>query len=202
MQGINPYNIYDDCHHLDPQNADIRFSNTSYNDLNIHSDIGYDEMEDDYDYYALKPKCISDGYITYMNSMDVRDAIHIPTDVKEWIKCKTGLPQFVYDRQHKNMKPEFLKLINKHKIKPFIVFNGDLDLVCDFMGCQLFIDKLKLSLTQKYQPWYYNGVVGGFVKRYDGLTFITVRAAGHMVSTDKPGLGLKIIRELLGIENI
>jgi cathepsin A (carboxypeptidase C) len=202
-QGINPYNIYDDCQHLDSNISDIRFSNTPYyNDLNIHFGIDFDEMKDDYEYYALKPKCVSDGYMEYMNSMDLRNAIHIPEHVNKWIKCKTALPEFVYNRQHKNMKPQFVELISKYRIQPFILFNGDLDLVCDFLGCQQFADGLGLKVTQNYQPWHYNGVVAGFIKRFNGLTFLTVRGAGHMVSMDKPGPALKIIKELLGIENI
>jgi hypothetical protein len=30
-------------------------------------------------------------------------------------------------------------------------------------------------------PWYLNGQLGGRVTVYDGLTFTTVRNAGHMV---------------------
>ena len=28
--------------------------------------------------------------------------------------------------------------------------------------------------------------IGGFIRRFDGLTFVTVRGAGHMVPSDRP----------------
>jgi cathepsin A (carboxypeptidase C) len=100
------------------------------------------------------------------------------------------------------MKTDFLELINQYKIFPFIVYNGDVDLVCDFLGDQQFIDGLGLTLKQESKPWSDNGVTAGFVKRFDGLTFTTVRGAGHKVPMDKPEPALRIIKELLGIQSI
>ncbi len=36
LAGINPYNVYDDCQHLDTNSTDKRFSNTPYYNDNIH----------------------------------------------------------------------------------------------------------------------------------------------------------------------
>jgi cathepsin A (carboxypeptidase C) len=203
IAGINPYNIYDDCHHLDQNSTDKRFSNTPYyNDLNIRFGVDFDDMEDNYEYYESRPKCISDGYAKYINSIEVRNAIHIPERVEKWVKCKGVGEKFNYTRQRDSMKSDFHELINQYKIFPFIVYNGDLDLVCDFLGDQQFVDGLGLTLKQKYKPWSHNGVTAGFVKRFDGLTFMTVRGAGHMVPTDKPEPALKIIKELLGVQSI
>ncbi len=64
------------------------------------------------------------------------------------------------------------------------------------------MDELGLKLTQSYKKWTVNGETAGFVKRYNGLTFMTVRGAGHNVPMDKPEAALKIVRELIGISNV
>ena len=58
-------------------------------------------------------------------------------------------------------------------------------------GVQEFAASLDRSLTKEYTSWMYeinkqNQQIGGFIRRWDGLTFATVKGAGHMVPTDKP----------------
>jgi cathepsin A (carboxypeptidase C) len=153
--------------------------------MNFYSGVDFDDIENDYEYYDSNPKCITYGFAEYMNSKDVRKAIHIPERVEKWINCKDISDKFNYTHQHKSMKSEFLEIIHKYKIKPFIIYNGDVDLVCDFLGDQQFVDELRLTLRRKYKPWNNNVVTAGFVKRFDGFTFMTVRGAGHLVPTDK-----------------
>ena len=100
------------------------------------------------------------------------------------------------------MKPQFIELISQFKIEPFVVYNGDIDLVCDFLGNQQFVDGLGLTLTEKYRKWTLNGETAGFVKRFNSLTFMTVRNAGHKVPNDKPEAALKIIKQLIGISSV
>ena len=47
---------------------------------------------------------------------------------------------------------------------------------------------LNLDIVEKWRPWFnmQNHQTAGFVVKYKGLTFATVRGAGHMVPTDKP----------------
>ncbi|KAK5964269.1 hypothetical protein GCK32_022408, partial [Trichostrongylus colubriformis] len=41
------------------------------------------------------------------------------------------------------------------------------------------------------------GQIGGFYTHYDGLHFVTVKGAGHMVPTDKPAVAFHIIFSFL-----
>ena len=46
---------------------------------------------------------------------------------------------------------------------------------------------LKFSpIKQAWRPYTVEGQVGGYVTVYDGLTFATVRNAGHMVPQTQP----------------
>ena len=73
---------------------------------------------------------------------------------------------------------------------------------CDFLGCQRFVDSFGYKLKDKYKPWYIGERVSGFVKRYEGITFTTVRDAGHMVPTDQPEAALEVIKELIGVKKL
>ncbi|CAL8102231.1 unnamed protein product [Prunus armeniaca] len=48
-----------------------------------------------------------------------------------------------------------------------------------------------------WRPWYSNDEVGGYVIGYKGLTFATVRGAGHMVPSYQPQRALTLISSFL-----
>ena len=100
------------------------------------------------------------------------------------------------------MRTQIKELIEKHKIPKMIVYNGDIDLVCDLIADQKFVDDLGYKLIANYRKWSVGGRTAGFVKRYEGISFMTVRNAGHKVPKDQPESALAIIKELLGISNV
>lgn len=55
-------------------------------------------------------------------------------------------------------------------------------LVLQVTGTRRWLRKLDLPVTAQWRPWKSaTGQVGGYFERYEGLTFATVRDAGHMV---------------------
>ena len=188
---VNMYNIYDDC----PQQSPLTQRIAQIYEL--ENTIKYYE-----EYSNSDTNCLGDEYVRYLNDESVRKAIHVNERVERWKECSNK--NYTYDRDimKNNMRPEIIELISKHKIQSLIVFNGDLDFVCDFIGSQQFVDGLGLKLTQNYRKWSVNGLTAGFVKRFEGITFITVRGAGHMVPKDKPEAALKIVKELTGISRV
>ena len=79
-----------------------------------------------------------------------------------------------------------------------MIYYGDFDTVCNFIGGQQFVDNLGYKLKEPYHVWTVNGRIAGFVKRYEGILFILVRAAGHFVPADQPLAALDIVRQLIG----
>ena len=48
------------------------------------------------------------------------------------------------------------------------------------------MDKLKLGIKTEFRQWHFLNQVGGHVQEYEnGLTLVTVKAAGHMVPQDQ-----------------
>uniref|UniRef100_K3W733 Peptidase S10 serine carboxypeptidase n=1 Tax=Globisporangium ultimum (strain ATCC 200006 / CBS 805.95 / DAOM BR144) TaxID=431595 RepID=K3W733_GLOUD len=55
-------------------------------------------------------------------------------------------------------------------------------MVCDFIGGLWAVESLKLQRLGKRKPWS----TGGFVEEFKGLTYLTVKGAGHLVPMWKP----------------
>ena len=59
------------------------------------------------------------------------------------------------------------------------------------------IGHLKLAIKIPWYPWYVKKQVGGWIEVYEGLTFATVRGAGHEVPLFKPRAALELFRSFL-----
>lgn len=59
--------------------------------------------------------------------------------------------------------------------------------------------KVGLPVTEKWRKWYREGdkQVAGFLEAYGNLTFVTVKASGHMVPTDQPQNLLHILNRFI-----
>ncbi|KAL6540866.1 Serine carboxypeptidase II-2 [Orobanche minor] len=77
------------------------------------------------------------------------------------------------------------------------IFSGDTDAVIPVTSTRYSIDALKLPTVSPWRPWYDDGQVGGWTQEYDGLTFVTVRGAGHEVPLHKPKQALTLIESYL-----
>ena len=54
-------------------------------------------------------------------------------------------------------------------------------------GTRRWLRRLKLPVVRSWQPWRSaTGQIGGYFERYAGLTFVTIRNAGHMVCLKAP----------------
>lgn len=56
-----------------------------------------------------------------------------------------------------------------------LVYNGDTDMACNFLGDEWFVDDLKQPIKHPRTPWYVKGQVAGFVKAFDKITYTTIR---------------------------
>jgi cathepsin A (carboxypeptidase C) len=73
-----------------------------------------------------------------------------------------------------------------------MLYAGDIDMACNFIGVQNFARSLGREIKQEYTPWEYTDTsdnsiqIGGFIRQYDRLSFVSIKGAGHMVPTDLP----------------
>jgi len=59
-------------------------------------------------------------------------------------------------------------------------YSGDTDGAINTYGSKQWIAKLNREVVEAWRPWYTNDQVSGYVEKYNGLDFITVKGVGHM----------------------
>ena len=74
-------------------------------------------------------------------------------------------------------------------------YSGDKDGSVPTIGSLGWIQSLGRTINADWRAWYLEGTdtLAGFVEEFEGLTFITVHGAGHMVPQDKREAGLTMI---------
>ncbi|CAM6081573.1 unnamed protein product [Calypogeia fissa] len=139
--------------------------------------------------------CAPDGVLIYLNTPAVQKALHVPTHVN-WTDCSDSVGNlYSHVDSVRSMLPVYKQLL-KTDIKMWI-YSGDWDGNVPTTGTRAWIKSLELPIVMKWRPWDYKSQVGGWTQVYKGLTFTTVRGAGHMVPTDQPGKALEVFQRFL-----
>jgi len=189
--GLNMYNLYADCvhpegmlgasHSFSRYHADRRnlFRHTNRLFRGVQSRVGLD------------PPCTDSSAMShFLNSEEVKAAIHVHSDI-EWAVCNDEVNQN-YKQNYHDMKKQHEYLLSQGMRA--LVYNGDVDMACNFLGDQWFVESMNLKDVEARRMWHTGGQVAGFVKRFEGLDFLTVRGSGHMVPQDKPAEALHMIK--------
>uniref|UniRef100_A0A8C1YN14 Carboxypeptidase n=1 Tax=Cyprinus carpio TaxID=7962 RepID=A0A8C1YN14_CYPCA len=137
----------------------------------------------------LDPPCTNSTPSTlYLNNPQVKSALHISPGALDWVICSAEV-NLNYNRLFMDVKKQYLKLLGALKYR-VLVYNGDVDMACNFLGDEWFVESLQQEVQVQRRPWiYFNGEtqqIGGFVKEFTNIAFLTVKGSGHMVPTDKP----------------
>ncbi|KAJ0002352.1 hypothetical protein NQD34_007501 [Periophthalmus magnuspinnatus] len=148
----------------------------------------------------LDPPCTNSTALTlYLNNVYVRQALHIREQALPWVICSADV-NFNYKREYMDVKEQYLALLSALKYR-VLVYNGDVDMACNFMGDEWFVESLNQPVQVLRRPWFYttdNGKqVGGFVKEFENLSFLTVKGSGHMVPTDKPAAAFAVFSRFI-----
>jgi serine carboxypeptidase-like clade 4 len=148
------------------------------------------------------PLCYDFSAITnYLNQDSVLKKLGVDKCNCNWQACSNTVNgMFGVDRLE-NFAYE-LPLIMNEGIR-VTVYNGDLDLICNWVGGSMWVNAMKWDGQSKFQaaptkPWKMNGNAVGTFKNYDLLTFVRVYQAGHMVPHDQPAAALDILKKIVG----
>ncbi|XP_058765801.1 serine carboxypeptidase-like 40 [Vicia villosa] len=139
----------------------------------------------------------SENYVyAYLNRPDVQEAIHANvTKLKyEWSPCSGVIRKWV------DSAPTVLPLLHEflnNGLRVWI-FSGDTDGRVPVTSTKYSIKKMNLPVKTVWHPWLAYGEVGGYTEVYKGgLTFVTVREAGHQVPSYQPARALTLIKHFL-----
>jgi len=124
---------------------------------------------------ANEEEPILGDYMTdYMNREDVRAAFNIPSDVQTWSQCTRKIGYHELDECSIWIYP----ILRNHT--RILKYSGDTDGAVPTAGTKKWIKALNWGVEQEWQPWFTHGQVSGYVEKYDGLDFVTIKGVGHM----------------------
>ncbi|PIC20876.1 hypothetical protein B9Z55_025919 [Caenorhabditis nigoni] len=212
----NPYNIYGDCYTTsagasstsNKQNrAAVNFKDNAQL-LNLASSDPFDGF----------PCWSTDATTTYLNRDDVRTALHIPANIQQWQSFNQTVNEQLYNRSYFELDGVLNRIISSYYYKQnnmkILIYNGDVDMVCNHLGDQWLIEQLAnssgLNTVSPRKPWNYVmagtnylSQLAGYVKIFDSnLNLVTVKGSGHLVPQDRPGPSLQMIYNFINGLNL
>lgn len=149
--------------------------------------------------------CVDDHMESYLNIPEVQAAIHAKS--MHWTDCSTKLS---YSRTDllTSMIPVYQWLLTNSQIR-MLVYTGDVDGIVPVTGTRSWIASMNLTISETWRAWKDSeSQTGGWTEKYSygsnkyGLTFATVRDAGHMVPWGQPGRSFDLFSRFLNNQNI
>lgn len=213
IEGLNIYNMYDECYPTGrSQNVGANNSSSMHSDFNpkflmfglkYNVQNSYKHSLESRQKLSETPPCVNAAPLTnYMNRADVQKAIHVKTDVPHWEVCSNRIN---YIRQYMDMTDVYRDILSRTNLR-FVIYNGDIDMACNYLGDEWFVDSLSQKLVDPWKQWYCKAADGteqiaGYVKQFERVKFVTIRGAGHMVPNDKPRPALSLFGKFLRDES-
>lgn len=190
--GLNEYSLYLDC---EGGRRFHRAYDLAMNHLFKNHRKNFPSLQFSGGKLHSVPPCInSSAQTNWLNRGDVRKALHIPDTLPLWDIC-SDIVGYRYTMLYETMKEVYLKLLSLGLRA--LVYNGDTDMACNFLGDQWFVEDLGLQRTSSYLSWIQDNQVAGFYQQFGNLTFLTVKGAGHMVPQWAPGPALHMFQSFL-----
>ncbi|KAF9617339.1 hypothetical protein IFM89_035320 [Coptis chinensis] len=145
--------------------------------------------------YGYDP-CSENYAEKYYNRPDVQKAMHanVTRISYNWTACSDVLFKNWKDSDF-TMLPTYKELIDAGL--RIWVFSGDTDSVVPVTATRFSLSHLNLTVKTRWYPWYSGGQVAGWTEVYKGLTFATVRAAGHEVPLFQPKRAFSLFQAFL-----
>ncbi|MBN3306246.1 PPGB protein, partial [Amia calva] len=185
--GLNMYNLYAPCAGGVPQKVSYKKGHLVVHDLGnsfiLHPwNVMWNEklrgLASLHKSVTMDPPCTnSTPSYTYLNDHYVRTALHIPPEVPNWEIC-SAVVNLNYNRLYMDVTKQYLKVLGALKYR-VLVYNGDVDMACNFMGDEWFVESLQQQVQVNRRPWLYESdegqQVGGFVKEFSNLAFLTIK---------------------------
>ncbi|KAL6873979.1 hypothetical protein ACP4OV_014061 [Aristida adscensionis] len=135
--------------------------------------------------YNTYDPCADYHVVEYLNRADVQAALHANVSgvvPYRWSPCSDALTE--WDDSPASTLPAIRGLVDAGL--RVLVFSGDTDDRVPVTSTRYALRKLGLATVKPWREWFTSDQVGGYTVLYDGLTFVTVRGAGHMVPMITP----------------
>ncbi|KAL6873978.1 hypothetical protein ACP4OV_014060 [Aristida adscensionis] len=137
--------------------------------------------------YSDYDPCLDEYTVAYLNRADVQAALHANVSGAisyPWDACSEALFRGWRDSPATTL-PAIKRMVDAG-LRVW-VYSGDTDARVPVTSTRYALRKLGLATAKPWREWFTSEQVGGYTAVYDGgLTYATVRGAGHMVPTITP----------------
>jgi len=162
----------------------------SYWDAILNAAMDYGNIGDVYDIRKASDPTTpyADQLQSFLNTQSARKSLGVKGN-QQWELCETGPYFALTDDMQKTSEvliPAILQQI------PVMIYNGNYDLICDWMGTAAWSDAMTWPGQQKFlqapnKTWAgANGQPAGTYKSAQNLVRVVVANAGHMSPFDQP----------------
>jgi len=190
VDALNIYNVYLDCY-LGGQKRDSKLYNSMHR---VTSRARAAKSKNTSKNVGGEVPCIdSQRAAEWINQDSVRTALNaISVSQQQWMICSDLIN---YTSIYTTVIPIHQELLqNGYRI---LIYSGDADMCVPNTGSEAWTDSLNLPLVDDWRPWFLNNQVGGYVRSYQGLTYATIKGAGHMVPQYRPPQALYFFTQFL-----
>jgi len=179
---------------------DLEMSKNNNNKNNQRRRLQCSNDEEEAARSALNDPCTENHVTTYLRRSDVREALHV-SDSNTWSACSNHY--YAYTQSVLNLYEDTLLSSNLH----ILIYSGSVDDSVSTDGTRAWIRYLretnKLTYASSWSRWTVQNQVAGYLEKYnEGLTFATVRGAGHMVPSSQPERALELVRRFMKDQNL
>jgi len=147
-----------------------------------------------------QPLCYDFSNVTnYLNTPSVQQQLGVYSQGIQWQTCNFEVNQLFGNDIIESFRYE-IPTILANKV-PVVIYNGDLDLICNWVGGKMWVEGMAWKGKAAFnaapmKTWLVGRSPAGQVKSADGLTFVRVYQAGHMVPHDQPKNALELLNHI------
>jgi len=158
-------------------------------------------------YYNIKlqcnppPLCYDFSNVTnYLNTPSVQRSLGVYSQGITWETCNDEVNGLFGNDVIESFRYE-IPAILANKI-PVVIYNGDYDLICNWVGGKMWVESMSWPGKASFdaapmKTWRVGNTPAGEAKTANGLTFVRVYAAGHMVPHDQPKNALDLLNRVV-----
>ncbi|MDP2434620.1 MAG: hypothetical protein Q8P67_02650 [archaeon] len=157
----------------------------------------------------------------WLNRVDVQAAIHARNFY--WVPCTNSSSVLNYTSDWPNMLPYYAQFTSQKPSMRILIYSGDVDsmdpvfsplfsffptnvLICAVMilvatvphaYTQMCIHEMNRTVVSDWRPWKIENALAGYTQDFEGLSFATVKGAGHEVPMFSPRAAFEMVQRFL-----
>ena len=144
----------------------------------------------------------------YLRRSEVIQALHVDQDKRTgWTECTAAVSS---EFRARNSKPAISLLPGLLKEMPIVLFSGEKDLICNYLGTEELIHNMEWNGGKGFElspgtwaprrDWTFEGEPAGIYQEARNLTYILFYNSSHMVPFDYPRRTRDMLDRFLGVD--